>query len=81
MKSNLRKMPVYAPITDNEPMEAIGHRIQSFTSTRANHPALITEQGTVGWRALLERTNQIAARNFYSYRKQIGICFIASHPS
>ncbi|MCK0162383.1 class I adenylate-forming enzyme family protein [Marinobacter sp. S6332] len=62
MKSNLRKMPVYAPITDNEPMEAIGHRIQSFTSTRANHPALITEQGTVGWRAFLERTNQIANR-------------------
>src|SRR5690554_2885742 len=62
MKSNLRKMPVYAPITDNEPMEAIGHRIQSFKSTRANHPALITEQGTVGWRALLERTNQIANR-------------------
>ena len=62
MKSNLSKMPVYAPITQNEPMEAIGHRIQAFAATRANHPALISEQGTLSWRALLDRTNQIANR-------------------
>ena len=62
MKNNLSEMPVYAPITPNEPMEAIGHRIQRFVITRADHPALISEQGTVSWRALLDQTNQIANR-------------------
>jgi len=62
MKNILSKMPVYAPITPNEPMEAIGHRIQSFAMTRADHPALISEQGTLSWRALLDHTNQIANR-------------------
>src|SRR5680860_300137 len=62
MKSNLSEMPVYAPITPNEPMEAIGHRIQGFAITRADHPALISEQGSVSWRALLNQTNQIANR-------------------
>lgn len=62
MKSNLSEMPVYAPITQNEPMEAIGHRIQGFAITRADHPALISEQGSVSWRALLNQTNQIANR-------------------
>lgn len=62
MKNNLSDMPVYAPTTPNEPMEAIGHRIQAFAATRANHPALISEQGTVSWRDLIDRTNQIANR-------------------
>ncbi|WP_417518705.1 class I adenylate-forming enzyme family protein [Marinobacter sp.] len=62
MKNNLSDMPVYAPITQNEPMEAIGHRIQAFAFSRPDHPALISEQGTVSWRALLDQTNQIANR-------------------
>ena len=62
MKSNLSEMPVYAPITPNEPMEAIGYRIQRFAITRADHPALISKQGTVSWKGLLEQTNRIANR-------------------
>ena len=62
MKNNLSKMPVYAPMTPNEPMEAIGHRIQGFATTRANLPALFSEQGTLSWRDLLDQTNRIANR-------------------
>jgi long-chain acyl-CoA synthetase len=62
MKNNLSEMPVYAPMTPNEPMEAIGHRIQRFTISRADHPALISEQGTVSWRDLLDQINRIANR-------------------
>ena len=62
MKNNLSGMPVYAPITPNEHMTAIGHRIQAFAVTRAHHPALISEQGTMSWRALLDQTNKIANR-------------------
>ncbi len=60
MKSNLSEMPVYAPVTPDEPMEAIGHRIQRFATTRADHPALMSEQGVVSWQTLLNQTNQIA---------------------
>jgi len=62
MKSNLNEMPVYAPIIQNESMDAIGHRIQEFAISRADHPALISEQGTLSWRELLDRINQIANR-------------------
>jgi len=62
MKINLSDMPVYAPVNLNEPMEAIGHRIQEFSATRPDHPALITKQGTLSWRSLLSLTNQIANR-------------------
>lgn len=62
MKNNLSEMPVYAPIISNEPMEAIGHRIQSFAITRAHHPALVMKQGTVSWKDLLDQTNRIANR-------------------
>lgn len=62
MKINLKAMPVYAPLTDNDPMEAIGQRVQEFAHTRPDHPAIISEQGTLSWRGLLERTNQIANR-------------------
>ncbi|MBQ0833467.1 class I adenylate-forming enzyme family protein [Marinobacter sp.] len=60
MKSNLSKMPVYAPITPGEPMEAIGQRIQRFATARAEHPALISEQSVVNWEALLNQTNKVA---------------------
>lgn len=60
MKSNLSEMPVYAPITSGESMEAIGYRVQGFATTRAEHPALISEQGAVSWKTLLDQTNKIA---------------------
>lgn len=62
MKNNVIEMPVYAPTTPNEAMEAIGHRIQGFATTRADHPAVISEQGSLNWRGLLNQTNQIANR-------------------
>lgn len=62
MKNILSEMPVYAPTAPNEPMDPIGHRIQRFATTRSDHPALISEHGTLSWGALLDHTNQIANR-------------------
>lgn len=62
MKNKLTQMPVYAPATPDEPVEVLGHRIQQFATTRPDHPALISEQGTTSWQALLDQVNQIANR-------------------
>ncbi|KAA1174317.1 acyl--CoA ligase [Marinobacter salinexigens] len=62
MTNSLSEMPVYAPVTSDETMEPIGHRIQQFASLQGSKPAVISESGTLDWQDLLTRVNQIANR-------------------
>ncbi len=62
MKNTTNDMPVYAPVTAGETMEAIGYRIQGFRDSKRNKPALIDERGVVTWAELLRQVNRIANR-------------------
>lgn len=62
MKSRLSEMPVYAPHSDEETMDAIGQRIQGFARALADKPAVIDKKGTLTWGALLDYANRIANR-------------------
>lgn len=62
MKNTTNDMPVYAPTTDNETMEAIGERIQDYRESQGGKTALIDERGTVSWSDLICQVNRIANR-------------------
>lgn len=62
MKNTTNDMPVYAPVTAGETMEAIGERIQDYHQGQGNKTALIDERGTVNWSDLLSQVNRIANR-------------------
>ena len=62
MKESLQKMPVYAPINPDEPIEAIGHTIQQYADTQPDKPALFDGDRELSWHQLLSRVNRIANR-------------------
>ncbi|MCG7200057.1 acyl--CoA ligase [Marinobacter pelagius] len=62
MKNTTNDMPVYAPATDGETMEAIGERIQDYRESQGNKAALIDERGAVSWSDLISQVNRIANR-------------------
>lgn len=60
MKNTTNDMPVYAPVTAGETMEAIGHRIQDYRESQGDKTALIDERGEVTWADLINLANRIA---------------------
>jgi len=62
MKNTTNDMPVYAPVTAGETMEAIGHRIQDYRESQGDKTALIDEQEEVTWADLINQVNRIANR-------------------
>jgi len=62
MKNPTTDMPVYAPVTASETMEAIGQRIQDYRESQGDKTALIDERGEVTWADLISQVNRIANR-------------------